>query len=621
MTQHPRGQYIIEVMLALGLFMVFVGSLSLLAIDASKTTQFQERELQGVLSLQNAVEAIHSIAKNSWDTLTIGTYGLALQSSQWTLSPTETTENDITKKVTISYARRNTLGDIDPLGTEDQRTKQVDIEVSRASTGKLLFSHSMLLTQAIKQLQNWHETTTADFADGTFTSTVGTSTGDGEITLAQGEKTTTGFPFLLPFFRNTSTIADANDRVSFRFTSLFSSPVSEVRVYVASHTGNSSIFRFGIQTDNAGLPSGTYLTSGTFIASSNGWKTITLSPAYTPTPGTTLHLVGERVSGKNSVTLRTSTPLQNINPSTGQTDTEQQTLSTTDGVTWTANNLQPLMIVQDTLGNLLGNSYTTTTSQAIWGTTEIGEVVRFSQDTVIQGATLTIGRSGTPTGNLLLTIRDLTTDSVLGQQETIATPGQASTTMRWITKDFTNPITIPATHTIRLELSSSGSTQSSRRYNTQIISSLASTPYQDTTYGGTENYAATKTGTLWTANISSDIPFSLQIARGYAASGTYESSAKDTGNPLGIFGTLSWTAQTPAGTSLSFQTRTASTSAGLASAQYVGPDGTSSTSYTNGGTIAIDPGSSGTQFIQYRIKFTGTPSNAPQVENVQITYE
>jgi len=621
MKRHPQGQYIIEVMLALGLFMVFVGSLSLLVIDASKTIRFQELELQGMFGLQNATEAVHSIAKNSWDALTLGTYGLDLQSSQWTLSPTETTENDITKKVTISYARRNTLGNIDPLGTEDQHTKQVAIEVSRASTGKLLFSHSMLFTQAIKQVSNWHETTTADFADGVFSSTIGTTHTDGEITLTQGGQTTTGLPFLLSFFRNTSTIADDNDRVSFRFTSPFSNPLSEVRVYVASHTGSSSIFRFGIQTDNAGLPSGTYVTSGTFVASSNGWKTIVVSPGYTPTPGTIFHLVGERVSGKNSILLRTTTPLQNINPSTGQTDTEQQTLSTTDGVTWTANNLQPLMIVQDTIGNLLGNSYTTTASQAIWGSREIGEVLRFSQDTVVQGATFAIGRSGTPTGNLLLTIRDLTTNSVVGQPQTIATPTQVSNIVQWVTADFTSPITIPATDHIRLELSSADSTQSNRRYTTSLLNSLESAPYQDATYGGTENYATTKTGTLWTATTSSDIPFSLHIAQGYTTNGTYESSSLNTENAATLYGTISWITQTPAGTSVSFQTRTAQTLAGLASAQYVGSDGTSQTSYANGDTIAVDPGSSGTQFIQYRIQFVGTSSSTPQVEDVQITYE
>lgn len=620
MKRHPQGQYIIEIMLALGLFMMFVGSLSLLAIDAAQTTRFQEQQLQGMISLQNATEAIHSIVKNSWATLAIGTYGLELQSSQWTLSPSVITQNDITKKITVSYAHRNALGNIDPLGAEDQHTKQVDVEISRASTGKILFTDSLLFTQAIKQLRQWNETTSSDFADGIFTSTIGTTTGDGEITLAQSGAAIIGLPFYISSFSNTSTISDGNDRVSFRFTSSFSNPLSEIHVYVSNHTGSSSVFQFGIQADNAGLPSGTYLTSGTFVASTNGWRTVLLSPSYTPTSGEILHIVGQRFSGTNSITLRTSNPRQNIVPSSGQTDTAQQTLRTTNGTTWTQNNLQPVMLIEDFLGNFTGNTYTARTDNTIGGTNEVGEIMTFSQETIMQGVSFALSRSGNPADNLTLTIRDLTTNSVLGQ-ETIATPAQVTSTTQWITANFSNSITIPATHTIRLELSSPGSTQSNRRYITPLFNSLAPAPYSNATYGGTAIYASIKTTTTWSANTLADIPFQLHLAQGYATNGTYESSAFDTGNSSTIFNAITWTAQTPAGTSVSFQTKTASSIAGLASALYVGPDGTPASNYTNGDTIGIDPGASGTQFIQYRIQLFGTAASAPQVEDVHITYE
>ena len=620
MTQHPRGQYLIEATLALGLFMLFVGVLSLLAIDTSSTARFQEQQLHGMIGLQNATEAIHSIAKNDWDNLTVGTHGLTLQSSQWTLQPVITNENDISKQITVSYARRNPQGQIDPLGTEDQHTKQVDIEVRRVSTNKLLFTQTLLFTQAMRQLQNWNETTTADFADGTFTSTIGTTLTDGEITLASGGQATMGFAFLLSLFNNTPRIADNNDRIAFRFTSPFSNPLTEIRAYVASKTGNSSVFRFGIQADNAGVPSGIFLTSGTFIASSTGWQTATLSTSYTPTAGTTYYVVGERVSGGGRITLRTTNPRQNIMPSSGHIDTQQQTLQTTNGTTWTTQNLQPVMLLQDAIGTTAGNTYTTSTNQAIWGTQEIGEVLRFAQATTITGATFAVSRTNTPAGNLELTIRDLTNNSVLATK-TIATPGQVTTSTQWYAVTLDAPITFPVSHNIRLEIASPNSNQSNRRYNIPFYQSIGSSPYQETTFGGTNAYADLKTTTLWSADPTADMPFQLQTWQGYMANGTYQSSAFDTGNRLTLFGAISWTAQTPAGTSISFQTRTANTLPELASAVYVGSDGTSATSHTNGDPIAIDAGSTGTRFIQYRIIFTGTTLNAPQVEDVHITYE
>lgn len=620
MKRHARGQYLIEATLALGLFLLFVGTLSLLAIDTSTTAKFQEQQLRGMISLQNATEALHSIGKNDWNDLTIGTYGLTLASSHWVLQPSISNENDLSQQVTISYAHRNPQGQIDPLGTEDQHTKQVEIEIRRVSTNKILFTHMMLFTQAIRQLQYWNETTTADFADGTFTSTVGTTLTDGEITLGSGGQTSSGFPFLISSFDSTPIIADNNDRIAFRFTSSFSNPLSQIRINVVSKTGNSSVFRFGIQTDAAGLPSGTFETSGTFTASSTGWQTISLTPAYTPTAGGTFYVVGERVSGGGRITLETTSPRQDVMPSSGQTDTAQQTFQTTDGATWTTSNLQPLLLIQDTAGAVAGNTYTIATSQAIWGTQAIGEVLHVSQATTITGALVAASRTGTPAGNLELTIRDLTSNTVLATK-TIATPGQVGTTTQWIQTTLDAPVTLPAAHTIRIEIDSPNSDRSNRRYNIPFYQSIGSSPYQETTFGSTDAYADLKTTTLWSADPTADMPFQLQSSQGYAANGTYESSAFDTGNASTLFGAISWTAQIPPGTSVSLQTRTAATLAELASATYVGSDGTSATNYASGDPVAIDAGATGTQFIQYRILFTGTTLSAPQVEDVHITYE
>jgi hypothetical protein len=380
------------------------------------------------------------------------------------------------------------------------------------------------------------------------------------------------------------------------------------------------VYRVGIQQDASGNPSGTYVTSGTFVASANGWQTIHLSPAFTPTDGAILHIVTSRVSGNNSLTLYASTPQQNVLPSSGELDTQQQTLTSTNGTTWTAANRQPVVLLTDTLQQSVGNTYTTTANRQIWGTNEIGQVISVNQDTIIEGSAFAASRSNVPAGNLMLTIRDLTANTVLGQA-TIATPIQATTTINWIATVFQTPITLPALHSIRLELSSPSSTQSSRRYNVPLHSSLTASPYRENTYKGLTSYGVTKTGSTWTQTTASDMPFQLQAVQGFAPNGTYESSIFDTGNSGTVYGTILWLATVPSGTSLSIQTKTANTQAGLASAQYVGPDGTTATNYSSNDSIALAAGSTGTQYIQYRVQFSGTSSSTPQFEDIQIAYE
>ena len=74
-------------------------------------------------------------------------------------------------------------------------------------------------------------------------------------------------------------------------------------------------------------------------------------------------------------------------------------------------------------------------------------------------------------------------------------------------------------------------------------------------------------------------------------------------------------------TSSYFRVRSASSSAGLDSARWVGSDGTPSTTYSaSGASITTDSEASGTRYFQYKIYLFGDGSNTPSVEDVTITY-
>jgi len=106
--------------------------------------------------------------------------------------------------------------------------------------------------------------------------------------------------------------------------------------------------------------------------------------------------------------------------------------------------------------------------------------------------------------------------------------------------------------------------------------------------------------------------------KGYYPSGTFTSSAKDTGGSA-YFDTISWNANVPTDTSLEFQIRTAATEAGLTSADWHGPTGTSD-NYTSTGPI--NSVHNGDQWIQYKAYLATSDSDqTPVLHDVTINYE
>jgi hypothetical protein len=101
----------------------------------------------------------------------------------------------------------------------------------------------------------------------------------------------------------------------------------------------------------------------------------------------------------------------------------------------------------------------------------------------------------------------------------------------------------------------------------------------------------------------------------YYSSGTLTSSTHDAGGATD-FGTISWTAVTPASTVIKFQIATNNDSATW---NFKGPDGTSGTYYTSSGAT-IWAGNNGTRYIRYKAFFSTTNTAVtPVLNDVSIT--
>jgi archaellum component FlaF (FlaF/FlaG flagellin family) len=100
-------------------------------------------------------------------------------------------------------------------------------------------------------------------------------------------------------------------------------------------------------------------------------------------------------------------------------------------------------------------------------------------------------------------------------------------------------------------------------------------------------------------------------------SGTYTSTAYDTGFESD-YATISWEATTPENTEATFQIRTASTQQALQTAQFLGPDGTTTTRYNISGA-SINQTHNTDRYVQWRAHLdTTTLGSTPTIQSVSI---
>lgn len=108
---------------------------------------------------------------------------------------------------------------------------------------------------------------------------------------------------------------------------------------------------------------------------------------------------------------------------------------------------------------------------------------------------------------------------------------------------------------------------------------------------------------------------------GVATTGTFTSTVGDTGSTDTRYNYIAWDYTPVPGSTVLLQMRTASTEAGLASATWVGSDGTSGSYYTTSRTqIVVDPAASGVRYFQFKVLITSDGASTPQIESVRINY-
>ncbi len=180
------GQALVELLVAMGISAILLPALTA-GFIASREGKAQGRQRQDAVALlAEAKEAIRIVRDSGWSAVaTNGVFHPVIAGSTWALSPGAETVSGFTRTIVVSDVYRNATGAIVASGgLVDPSTKQVVMTVSWATPIPSNVSSTMYLSRFTNRI--YVQTTEADFTAGTKTNVIVTNTDGGEVTMATG---------------------------------------------------------------------------------------------------------------------------------------------------------------------------------------------------------------------------------------------------------------------------------------------------------------------------------------------------------------------------------------------------------------------------------------------------
>ncbi len=97
-----KGQSLVELLVAMGVFIVGTVSLGLLALDANVATRQGAERAQAVLFAEEGLSVVRSLRDADFDNLTVGVHGVAISAGKWIFSGASDAQDQFTRTVTIT---------------------------------------------------------------------------------------------------------------------------------------------------------------------------------------------------------------------------------------------------------------------------------------------------------------------------------------------------------------------------------------------------------------------------------------------------------------------------------------------------------------------------------------
>jgi len=183
------GQTIIELLIVMALLAILLPVLIGGLISSREGRSQQKQRIQANQILLEVKTAVDSVREKGWSNIgTDGTYHPATDGFTWSLVSGTEVSNGFSKSITITSVSRDANNAIVLTGgTIDPATKKVAIQISWGSPLPSSISSSYYLTRFLDN-NAFEQSTQADFDTGTLSNVFSTNVTGGEVTLATNVK-------------------------------------------------------------------------------------------------------------------------------------------------------------------------------------------------------------------------------------------------------------------------------------------------------------------------------------------------------------------------------------------------------------------------------------------------
>ena len=112
MKKNTSGFSLVEIILALGIFVILATSGVTTVLHSFSVNKLGEEQSNAELYTQEGLEAVRSIKNQGWSNLSAGTFGLTTSGGNWDFSGSSDAKDKYTRQITISGVNRDVSGNI-----------------------------------------------------------------------------------------------------------------------------------------------------------------------------------------------------------------------------------------------------------------------------------------------------------------------------------------------------------------------------------------------------------------------------------------------------------------------------------------------------------------------------
>ena len=649
------GQSLLEVIIALAIFALIGSFMAPFIVESFVGLERGGEQTQAEALAQEGIEAVRSIKDSAWNEIFYNQSAIIVNLGQWALAGEGTTEQigQFTRTITFNDVCRDASFEIVscPGDYVDIHSKKITVAVD--------WETMIGITNSVQQatyLTNWdsREWTQTDWLGGSGQSiwlnqtrylsdnnNIDIFTG-GEIKLKIAGIVGHGSSFVVDSVFGAGIMSKNNYLTSLRFKAQNSKTVNAIRVYL-EHEKTSPTYMYGLQSDNDGEPSGTWLGSnnqayGDHQAISAGWQIINLNEQATLTANTTYHLVVQykppyKIGGQNAIELGRSDPNNFTHPYNSFPDLSSNVLWSDDGgLSWSVKDQQPIYVLDFSDNTHEGNPYHEIAVRDIYSNFYFGEqfIITGADKMLSEISFLASENNQGPEDNLYVTVYDVTNSEQLEHGSIATDDDTVNTEYTWVTYNLSSSLTLISGNTYRVYLSSPLS-DIQQHYQVRSIYHDNIADLNEINYGGTNAYLITSNdnGITWdTTNINHDIGGFYFSKTVYETLGELISSAFDMEAPSKSQ-TIEWdedmSSCSPA-CEIKMQIQTAPDDSGFPGTWSTwcgieGKDGDETDYFTNSNGELVHTDNNGYQWIRYKAILTGDSINTPILEEVRINYK